>query len=240
MEKFAGGAACEADRASVQRDKEGERWKGVPAPQNADGRAGYRMAARTTARRAVIMSSSCDLAIPATAAQTAARSYFYASPALGVNAASAGYSPVGRWLLSSFDVGPFNSLGTGVADPGQGHRLVAGRAEPAGPAVLPVVAAIVARSMTGLDTGLAGTQSLHLLLSGQLWGAQDGAVSPFEMTAIRVMSQSWLGSRGCAVDVHRIDDIPDIWMFHHTRHAITLGAGRAGRVGPARARPNVR
>src|SRR6185312_16502500 len=44
------------------------------------------MAARTTARRAVIMSFSCDSAIPTTAAQTVARSYFYASPALGVNA----------------------------------------------------------------------------------------------------------------------------------------------------------
>ena len=86
METFAGGVACEADRASVQRGKEGERWKGVPAPQDADGRAGYRMAARTTARHAVIMSSSCNLAIPTTAAQAAARSYFYASPALGVNA----------------------------------------------------------------------------------------------------------------------------------------------------------
>jgi len=49
MEKFAAGVACEADRASVQRGKEGERWKAVPAPQGADGRAGYRMAARTTA-----------------------------------------------------------------------------------------------------------------------------------------------------------------------------------------------
>jgi len=86
MEKFAAGVACEADRASVQRGKEGERWKAVPAPQGADGRAGYRMAARTTARRAVIMSFSCDSAIPTTAAQTVARSYFYASPALGVNA----------------------------------------------------------------------------------------------------------------------------------------------------------
>jgi hypothetical protein len=95
--------------------------------------------------------------------------------------------------------------------------------------------------MTGLDTRLAGTQGLHLFLSGQLRRAQDGTVSPFEMTAIRVMSQSWLGSRGCAVDVHRIDHIPDIWMFHHTRHAITLGAGRAGRISPAApARPNVR
>jgi hypothetical protein len=86
MEKFAAGVACEADSASVQRGKEGERWKAVPAPQGADGRAGYRMAARTTARRAVIMSFSCDSAIPTTAAQTVARSYFYASPALGVNA----------------------------------------------------------------------------------------------------------------------------------------------------------
>jgi hypothetical protein len=86
MEKFAAGVACEADRASVQRGKEGEQWKAVPAPQGADGRAGYRMAARTTARRAVIMSFSCDSAIPTTAAQTVARSYFYASPALGVNA----------------------------------------------------------------------------------------------------------------------------------------------------------
>ena len=49
MERFAGGIACQADRASVQRGKEGERWKGVPVPQNADGRAGYRKAARTTA-----------------------------------------------------------------------------------------------------------------------------------------------------------------------------------------------
>jgi len=40
MEKFAGGVACEAGRASVQRGTEGERWKGVPAPQDADGRAG--------------------------------------------------------------------------------------------------------------------------------------------------------------------------------------------------------
>ena len=47
MEKFAGGVACEADRALVQRGKEGERWKGVQGPQDADGRAGYRMEART-------------------------------------------------------------------------------------------------------------------------------------------------------------------------------------------------
>jgi len=41
----------------MQRGKEGQRWKGVPAPQDADGRAGYRMAARTTGRHAVITSS---------------------------------------------------------------------------------------------------------------------------------------------------------------------------------------
>jgi hypothetical protein len=34
MERFAGGAACEADRASVQRGKEGERWKGVPGARS--------------------------------------------------------------------------------------------------------------------------------------------------------------------------------------------------------------
>jgi len=56
MERFAGGVAREADRAAVQRGKEGERWKGVPGPQNADGRAGYPTAART-GRRAVITSS---------------------------------------------------------------------------------------------------------------------------------------------------------------------------------------
>ena len=92
--------------ASVQRDKEDERWKGVPAPQDADGRAGYRMAARTTARHAVITSSSCDLAIPTTAAQTAARSYFYASPALGVNfrfcrRQSVGPGSLWSWLATS-------------------------------------------------------------------------------------------------------------------------------------------
>jgi hypothetical protein len=78
-------------------------------------------------------------------------------------------------------------LGTVVADPGQGHRLIAGGTESAGPAVLPVVAAIVARSMTSLDTGLAGTQGLHRFLGGQLRSAQNGTVSPFKVAAIGVI-----------------------------------------------------
>jgi hypothetical protein len=36
-----------------------------------------------------------------------------------------------------------------VADPRQRHRLLAGRTEPAGPAVLPVVAATIVRSIPG-------------------------------------------------------------------------------------------
>jgi len=59
VEKFAGGVACEADRASVQRGKEGEGWKGAPAPQDADDRAGYRMAARTATRAVITSFSRC-------------------------------------------------------------------------------------------------------------------------------------------------------------------------------------
>ena len=109
-----------------------------------------------------------------------------------------------------------------VANSGQGHRLVASGTQPAGPAVLPIVLAAVTRSTPSPDTGLAGTQGLHLFFSGQLRGAQDRAVSPFEVAAIRVMPQPGLGSCGPAINVHRINHVPNVWMFHSARHGSTL------------------
>jgi hypothetical protein len=141
-------------------------------------------------------------------------------------------SSLSLWVVSRL-IPLFSWLGTIVADPCQGHRLTASGTESAGPAVLPVVAATVARSMTSLDAGLAGAQGLHLFLSGQLRSAQDGTVSPFKVAAIGVMSESWLGSCGRAVKVHRVDHVPNIWMLHRARHENTLGAGRAGGIGPA-------
>jgi len=123
--------------------------------------------------------------------------------------------------------------GAVVANPGQGHRLVAGGTQPADPAVLPIRAATATRSTTSPDTGLAGTQSLHLFLGSQLRGAQDGAVSPFEVAAIRVMPQPRLVSCGRTVEVHGVDHVPNIWMLHRARHGEHPTSHRAAKPGPA-------
>ena len=145
--------------------------------------------------------ASAPSAIPTMAEQAACRAVCFCIANAGRVAASAADSPVSLWVVSRLIL-LFSWLGTIVADPCQGHRLIAGGTESAGPAVLPVVAATVARSMTSLDTGLAGAQGLHLFLSGQLRSAQDGTVSPFKVAAVRVMAESWLGSCGRAVKVH--------------------------------------
>lgn len=56
------------------------------------------------------------------------------------------------------------------------------------------MAGICRRATAGLNARFAGAESLHLLFGGQLWGTEDGAVSPFEVAAIRVVPQSWLPS----------------------------------------------
>jgi hypothetical protein len=119
-------------------------------------------------------------------------------------------------------IAPLTQSRAVVANSSQGHRLVAGGTQSAGPAVLPIVATTVTRSTPSPDTGLAGTQGLHLFFSGQLRGAQDRAVSPFEVAAIRVMPQPGLGSCGRAINVHRINHVPNVWMFHSGRHGSTL------------------
>jgi hypothetical protein len=109
-----------------------------------------------------------------------------------------------------------------VADPRQGHHLVAGGAENAGPAILHVLAAIPGRFTARLDTGLSGAERLHLLFRDQLRGTQGGTVSPFEVAAARVVSQSWLRSCWRAVQVHRVNYVSNVWMLHRTRHGNTL------------------
>lgn len=120
--------------------------------------------------------------------------------------------------------------GAVVANPGQGRRLVAGGTQPSSPAVHTVMAATATRSTMSLDTGLAGTQSLHLFFSGRLRGAQDSAVPPFEVAAIRVMPQPRTGSCRRAVEMHRVDHVSNIRMFHRARHGNTLRASRLAKV----------
>ena len=76
--------------------------------------------------------------------------------------------------------------------------------------------------MTSLDTRLTSTQGLHLFFGGYLWGAKDGSVSPLEVAAVRVMPQPRFSSGGRAVEVHRVDHVPNVWMFNRARHGITL------------------
>jgi hypothetical protein len=127
------------------------------------------------------------------------------------------------WPVSSL-IALHSQLGAVIANPGQGHGLVAGWTQLPGPAVLPIVTAAATRLTTSLDTCLAGTQGLHLFFGGKLRSAKDGAVSPFEMAAIRIMPQPRLGSCGRAIEVHGIDHVSNVWMFHGARHRNTLRA----------------
>ena len=135
---------------------------------------------------------------------------------------SSAASSRGCLLDGSSLIALLSQSGAVVAHPGQGHRLVAGGAQRASLAVSPVRAAIAMLPMASLDTRLASTQGLHLFFGGYLWGAKDGSVPPFEVTAIRVMPQPRLSSRERAVEVHRVDHVPDVWMFNRARHGITL------------------
>jgi hypothetical protein len=130
--------------------------------------------------------------------------------------------------------------GAVVANPGQGHRLVAGGTQCAGPAVSPVGAATATRSMTRLDTRLTGTQGLHLFFGGYLRGAKHGPVPPFEVAAFRVMPQPRLSSCGRAIEVHRLDHVPHVWMFNRARHGITLRVSPLRRYGSSSAWPGGR
>ena len=102
------------------------------------------------------------------------------------------------------------------------------------------MAATAMRSVAGLDTGLAGTQGLHLFFGGRLRGAQDGAVSPFEVAAIRIMPQPRHSPFRRAVEMYRLDHVPDVRMFHRARHGNCLRAILVYRCGLGSSQPGER
>jgi len=69
----------------------------------------------------------------------------------------------------------------------------------------------------------AGAQILHLFYGCQYRGTQNGAVTPFEVTAARIMPQPGFRSRFSAVEVHRVHHIPDIGMLYGPHHGNTRG-----------------
>lgn len=96
-----------------------------------------------------------------------------------------------------------------IADPGQGHRLVASRTDLADPSILHAWACIT-RFSAGGDAGLARAKSLHLFFCRWLRRTQNGAVPPLEVAAVGVVPQPGFRSRWGAVEVHRVHHVSDI------------------------------
>jgi hypothetical protein len=82
-----------------------------------------------------------------------------------------------------------------VADPCQGHRLIAARADLADPSILHAWAGIHRGSSTDADASLACAKSSHLFFCRQLRRTQNDAVPPLEVAAVGVVPQSGLRSR---------------------------------------------
>src|SRR5580658_4626853 len=95
-------------------------------------------------------------------------------------------------IRRSYSADPLDAV---IADAGQRHRLVARGTDFTDPPALSVVEGASRRCTVSSNAVLAGAQILHLFYGCQFRGTQNGAVTPFEVTAARVMPQPGFRSR---------------------------------------------
>jgi hypothetical protein len=115
-----------------------------------------------------------------------------------------------------------------VADPSQRHDLVTRRAELTKPALRERRSATCQRITASLYTRPTRSQCPHLLVGRKHRSTKGPAITPLEVTTIRVVPHPRQLAGQRAIEMYRVHDISNVGMLNLGTHATTIEHQQSG------------